>query len=166
MKKWFAFGIVGLLALGALAMVFTTSAFAQEDTTDPTLPGQFGRRHGPGRGMGDSVSLEAAAEALGMTTDELSTQLWGGKSLADLAEEKGVALEDVQAAVEAAQEQAFRDEIAQAVEEGTITQEHADWLLEGLEKGFIGGPGRGLGFHGHGFGLHPEKTTVTSSGDV
>lgn len=142
MKKWILFGIAGLFVLGALATGFFYNVSAQEDTPNPVPPVWFGHRHGFGRGLG-SVGLEAAAEALGMTPDELETQLWGGKTLADLAEEKGVALEDVRAAVEAAREQAFRDAIAQAVEEGVITQEHADWLLEGLDKGFLGGFGCG-----------------------
>lgn len=143
MKKWILFGIAGLLVLGVLATGFFYSASAQEDTPNPVPPIWFGHKHGFGRGFGDSVSLEAAAEALGMTPDELETQLWGGKTLADLAEEQGVALEDVRAAVEAAREQALRDAIAKAVEEGVITQEHADWLLEGLDKGFFGGFGCG-----------------------
>jgi hypothetical protein len=90
--------------------------------------------------------MEAIAEALGMTTDELSTELWGGKTLADLAEEKGVELQDLRDAVTAAQEAATRDAIEQAVEDGTITREHADWLLEGLDNGYWSGHG----FHGFG----------------
>jgi hypothetical protein len=130
-------GIVALLVVGALGVVVTGTAFAQEST--PTPAPLYG--HGFGRGMGGEVGLEAAAEALGMTADELSLQMWGGKTLADLAEEKGVDLQDVQDAVNAALEQAQRDAIEQAVEDGTITREHADWLLEGLDNGYWGVPG-------------------------
>lgn len=167
MKKWFKAGLVGLLVLGAIAVLITGVAFAQDDT--PTVPETgaphpwgFGKAYG--RGMGGQVGLEAAAEALGMTVDEMETQLWGGKTLADLAEEKGIDLAELQASVEAAvqaeRETAMRSAIEQALADGTITQENADWLLEGLEKGFLmrgfgagNGPGLGGrgGFHGHGF---------------
>lgn len=157
MNKWIKVGIVGLLVVGALAALMAGVALAQDDTPvvpEDSLPHAEGR--GMGRGMGDQVELEAAAEAFDMTVDELKTQLWGGKTLADLAEEKGIDLADVQAAVQAAQEAALRDKIEQAVEDGTITQKHADWLLEGLDKGFLAdgfgfGHGMGGGFHGRGF---------------
>jgi hypothetical protein len=87
-----------------------------------------------------------------MTADELSTQLWGGRTLADLADEAGVDLQTLRDAVEAANqvaiETAMRDAIEQALEDGSITQEQADWLLQGLEQGFLP-MGRGFGF-GHG----------------
>jgi hypothetical protein len=132
--------VVAVVALLAMATLLTATAMAQEETPAPEqavpAPRLWG---GHARGMMDATSLEAAAEVLGMTADELSTQLWGGKTLADLAEEQGVALQDVRDAVSAAQEAAFRDRIEQAVADGNLTREHADWLLEGLDKGFLGG---------------------------
>lgn len=144
----FKIGFVGLLVVAALATMTTGTALAQEETPAPApqMPGWqgcgFGR--GFGRGFGGEVGLEAAAQVLGMTADELSTQLWGGKSLADLAEEAGVDLQDVQDAMAAAHEAATRESIEQAVEDGTLTRGHADWLLEGLDNGYLGGfPGHG-----------------------
>jgi hypothetical protein len=162
MKKWLKIGMVGMLVVGALSMVFTGIAYAQEDAQKAPATNEH-----RGRGPRSEAAQEAAAEALGMTVDELETQLWGGKSLADLAEEKGVPLEDVQAAVEAAQAQAVRDAIAQAVTDGKITQEHADWLLEGLDKGFIGGSNRfGLGERGFGGRwFAPADPSETSTND-
>jgi hypothetical protein len=151
--------IVGLVVLAALATMATSTVLAQEEIPVPT-PETYGPRgwgRGFGRAFGGEAGLEAAAEALGMTADELSTQLWGGKSLADLAEAAGVDLQDVRDAVEAAQEAALRESIEQAVEDGALTREHADWLLEGLDNGYWGGrgfggcPGRGSfgGFQGN-----------------
>ena len=170
MSKWFKIGIVGLLVVGALTAVMAGAALAQDETPvapEDSLPHAdgLGMGRGMGRGMGSQVELEAAAEALGMTADELKTQLWGGKTLADLAEEKGIDLADVQAAVEAAQETAMRENIAQAVEDGTITQEHADWLLEGLEKGFLTegfgfGHGMGGGHHGRGSDFYGQPDSA------
>jgi hypothetical protein len=160
MSKKFRIGILGLLVISALTLAMTGTAFAQEDTppTTPETHAWRGWERGFDRGFGGQIGLEAIAEALGMTVDELSTQLWGGKTLADLAEEAGVDLQDVRDAVEAAQEAATRDAIEQAVEDGNLSREHADWLLEGLDNGFWGGHGFGGfggcvgrgGFHGRG----------------
>ena len=165
MRKWFKYGIVGMLVVGAIGVLITGVALAQDQTpTTPTTPSTPQQQQlwgkGLGRGIGGQVGAEAAAQALGMTVDEMNTQLWGGKTLADLAEEKDVALTDVQAAVQAAvkaaQETALREAIDQAVADGTITQENADWLIEGIDKGFIPGFGIGgmHGVFGEGFGGH------------
>jgi hypothetical protein len=141
-------GIVALLVVGALTVAMTSTTLAQEETPTPAPFHGRGFGHGPsfGRSMGGQVGLDAAAEVLGMTTDELSAQLWGGKTLADLAEEAGVDLQDVQDAVTAAQEAVTREAIEQAVEDETLTREHADWLLDGLDNGFWGSRGGLRGF--------------------
>lgn len=153
MRKWIIAGTVGVLALGAVGVLISGVARAQDKT--PQTPGSsipFNGRPGPGWGIGDQVGLEAAAEALGISARELATQLWGGRTLADLAKEKGVSLEAVQVAIDAARGEAMRQAIQQAVDEGNITQEHADWLLEGIDQGFEPGfrfgEARGPGFKG------------------
>ena len=135
----------------------------------------------PPGGMGmrwlhSQAALEAAAKALGMTADELSAELWGGKTLAAIAEEKGVDIADVKAAVEAAQIAETKTAIQQAVTDGTLTQAKADWLIEGLDKGYWGagvqgdfGFGLGPGMGGHGghsgpMGTPPNGTPPNSSG--
>src|SRR5574341_1407647 len=79
-----------VVALGALAYI--RPAAAANTQTIAT----FGGGRGFGRGFCGQAGLEAAAKALGMTADELSTQLWGGRSLADLADKAGVDLQKVQ----------------------------------------------------------------------
>lgn len=159
MNKKYLLVIGGLLAaLLVVGIVGATSAYAQ----GPDNPGfglmENGRGPGGGRGFGlGDAELEAAANVLGMTTDEVTAALKDGKTLQDLATEAGVDIADVHAAVQAVKVTEFRDRIAQAVEDGTITQEKADWLIEGLDKGFIGnGDGFGIGFGGpHGRGGGP-----------
>ena len=165
MSRKFKIGMAGLLVLAALTVLASGTVLAQEETPDESTPkalGQRGRGRDFGRGMmrGGEVALEAAAEALGMTADEMSTQLWGGKTLADLAEQAGVDLQDVQDALKAAQEAAHRDAIEQAVEDGNLTREHADWLLEGLDNGYIGG--RDLG----GFGGRGGRASLSGRGGL
>ena len=62
---------------------------AQDDTTSTTTAdaGDSARPHRPHPRL---QALQAAAEALGMTPAELRTELEAGKSIADVAEEKGV----------------------------------------------------------------------------
>ena len=150
MKNKMLIVIGGLLAaLLVVGVIGATSVYAQE----PVNMLQHGRGPGGGGGGGRGLSdaaLEAAAKVLGMTTDDVSSALQSGKTLQDLATEKGVAIEDVQAAIQAVRVEEFRARVTQAVADGTMTQEKADWLLEGLDKGFVGG-GDGFGF-GHGFG--------------
>ena len=106
-----------------------------------------------------SVELDAAAKALGMTTDELTTALQSGKTLEQVAADQGVELQTVKDAISAAHASEMRTQIEQAVTDGTMTQDKANWLLEGLDKGYLDGPGFGPGGpHGHGFGIQPGQT--------
>ncbi len=150
MKKKISILIGGLLAVAMLfGALSATTAYAQEGNPPTPVAGQQGdgHGHGGGRGLGQP-ELEAAAKILGMTTDELSTALKDGKTLADLATAANVDVQDVQDAITAAHAAEMRTRIAQSVTDGTMTQEKADWLLEGLDKGFLDGPGFGFGFGG------------------
>ena len=147
MKKKISILIAGLLVtLMVVGVLGATNAFAQSSTL--SVP-EHGRGPGGGRGLGQA-ELEAAAEVLGMTTDELSTALQSGTTLEQLATDAGVDLQDVRDAIQAVRETELRARIEQAVTDGTMTQEKADWLLEGLDKGFLDGPGFGFGFGPHG----------------
>jgi uncharacterized protein YidB (DUF937 family) len=109
-----------------------------------------------------STELDAAAKALGMTSDELTTALQSGKTLEQVATDKGVDYQTVKDAVSAARETEMRTQIKQAVTDGKITQGKADWLLEGLDKGYLDGPGFGFGGrHGHEPGGEPGQLPTT-----
>ena len=88
-------------------------------------------------------------EVLGLTAEELLAELKDGKTIADVAEAQGVALEEV---VDALMEP-MEEMLAQAVDAGELSQEQADEKLElmegkilkALEEGFPAwkpGPGR------------------------
>ncbi len=91
---------------------------------------------------------DAVAEALGLTPDNLFSELHSGKSVAEVAEEQGVEMEAVRDAMEETRIEARKQAIEQAVEDGRLTQEQADWMIEGLEQGFMPGDhfGREPGF--------------------
>lgn len=146
--------VIALLAVGVYG---TTTVFAGNSNPSYSfIEREHGGPGGPhgGRGL-DGAALEAVAEVLGMSTDDLSAALESGKTLTELAEEAGVDVQEIQDALSAVRAEALRERIAQAVEDGNITQEHADWLLEGLEKGFLDGPGFGFG---RGFGGHFDRS--------
>jgi len=175
-KKWVVVAaMAGALAsvlilagiVGGIVYYGATSASAQEPestTTEPSADWSWGRF-----GWGGSWTLfDAAAEALGLTPNELFVELHDeGKTLSEVTEEQGVDIDTLQDAMNANRTEAMRERIQQAVEDGNLSQDQADWLLEGLDKGFMGsrrgmgkgpggvGPGdrlgRGFG-SGHGFG--------------
>lgn len=160
-KKWkWAIGalVIALLAVGVYG---TTTAYA--DDSNPPMP--FGER-GPGgpdgphgkRGL-DDASLEAVANVLDMSTDDLSAALQNGETLQDLADKAGVDMQAIKDALNTVHETEMRDRINQAVADGTMSQEKADWLLEGLDKGFLNGPDFGLG-RGAGRFQKPDSSTT------
>ncbi len=152
----------GLLALLIVAGAVGTTVVYADDATPPTPTGQPGDRRGPrGFGLGPD-GLAVAAEALGMTTDELSAALQEGQTLEELAEAAGVDLQTVQEAISAARAESMKARIEQALADGTISQEKAEWLLEGLEQGFLDGPGFGFGF-GHGGAGGPGQPSAQST---
>jgi hypothetical protein len=168
MKNKISILIGGLLAVALIFGAWSvTTAYAQEGTPPTPTTGQPGDGKGPHgfRGLGD-VELKAAADALGMTADEVSTALKDGKTLEQLAADAGVDLQTVQDAIKAAHAEEMRTQIDQAVTDGKMTQDKANWLLEGLDKGYLDGPGFGFEFGGgpHGRpGGGPAQPTPTAN---
>ena len=129
----------------------------------------MGRGHGMGmgrgQGMGNGAPMgahfsmnmpELIADALGLTVDELQTATSEGKSVADLAEEKGIAIEELVAKLV----EARKAELELLVNEGTLSQTQMETMLENMEammknaieRGMVGpmngrggGPGNCLG---------------------
>jgi hypothetical protein len=76
----------------------------------------------------------AVASELGMTYDELVAEVQGGKTLWQIAEEKGVSIERLRRVMLEARQAALAD----LVKQGVITQEQADWMLS-HSRGMLGG---------------------------
>ena len=81
-----------------------------------------------GRG-GDSI-VGLIAEELGLTVQELFAELQDGKTLGELASEKGLDVE----AITAKHLAQVEENLNQAVEDGKITQNQADWMLQQAEE--------------------------------
>lgn len=84
------------------------------------------RPFGPGMRGGGNNLVSVAADVLDLSLTDLLTELQNGKSIADVAEEKGV---ETQAIVDAWLAE-LQEDLDEAVAEGRITQKQADYQLE------------------------------------
>jgi hypothetical protein len=117
--------VVGTAVLvTALGLFAVGTVFAEDPTPTPSAPTPWGGAWGRMcRGAG--IISDAVTELLGMTPEEIFTERSAGKTLSQIANEKGVTDQQVIDAVLAGQQEA----IDQAVADGKITQEQADWLV-------------------------------------
>ena len=101
-------------------------------TLDTKLPrGGPGGHGGPGGRfgrLGMHQARDAAAKALGLTTDKLHAALEGGKSLADVAKAQKVSV----ATLVRAMVKATEADLATAVKDGRMTQAQADTMKASL----------------------------------
>jgi hypothetical protein len=126
--------VAGLAGGGIAGALFGAPGIsgAQETTTSTTAPpatapdgGAPGAPGGHGEGcIGGhrGAGIDAAAKALGMTAEELRSQLDADTTIADVAKAKGV---DVQKVIDAMVADA-KTHLDQAVTDGRLTQAEAD----------------------------------------
>jgi len=166
-----AAGVAGGAVIGALLFAPLTSLAqddgtespepdaTQEDATPGDRPFMDGRGPG-GHGMMLGTGLEIAAEALGVTESELLSALEDGQSIADVAGEQGVDVQEVVDALVAA----ATERLDQAVEDGRVDEDRAEEIKAALperiaamveREGFRGRWGRGPGGFGPGGGMGP-----------
>jgi len=159
----------GLVAKGTISQAQADEILAALNAARPAH-GPGGPGHGPGFGK-----LDAAAKALGMSVDDLRSALEGGKSLATVAKEKGIAVAKVVDALVAE----FKAHLDQEVASGIHTQAEADQKLADARsriEAFVngtapaGGPGGfGGGHHGPGgpgFGGPPPAGSAPAGGST
>jgi uncharacterized protein (DUF433 family) len=101
-KLWMAVG-GGLAVLTLLGTAAVMAVHAQS----PTPPTPDGGQMGPGPGLGGprhlgQAGLDAAARVLGISADDLSTQLQSGMTLEEIAAAQGVDPKTVMRAIQAA----------------------------------------------------------------
>jgi len=141
MKKW---GIVvgAIVAVGMIASVIVGGALAQGTTTQAQATAQGSQpKAGPGDGMNDIAKL------LGMTLDQIWAERIQGKTLADIAKDKGVDTQKLVDALVASQ----KTMLDQAVTDNRLTQAQADkWLAWYAQSAALQltepyGPGFGMG---------------------
>ncbi len=158
MSKWLKIGtLAAALAVVAL-MVLGTAAFAQGPTPQ-TTPGNsqgYGMGYGMGfgrMGMGGSQNslVAVAAKVLGIDQTALVTTLNSGKTIADVAKEKGISTDKIVDEFLAPRIAALKS----SVDAKRITQAQADSMLATMKTNVTAqltakwtprGPGMGTGF--------------------
>ncbi len=131
--------VLGVLALAALlvtafgattALAWGPWGGAPSPAAGPMGWGGRGFGFGPGRGFGGASLIGVVADQLDMSVTDLVEELQAGKTIAQVAQEKGVALDTLVEAVLSPQEEALK----QAVENGRVTQEWADLMLKQMRE--------------------------------
>lgn len=145
MKKLVLIGVVVIVAMLALGV----AGFAYAQEPQPTEPVPFGQGNSRGSGMmgrggmmgrwNQGVTgqygpmheymVGAMAEALGMTEEALDAELAAGKTMWQVAEAKGLSLEDYQKLMLDARTAALEKMVA----DGVLTQDQADWMLNRMQ---------------------------------
>ena len=149
----FSLALAGGGVAGALLGTPSLSG-AQDGTEDTTTAVD----DGAGRFEHRGEMLAAAAEALGVSEDDLRAALQDGQSIADVAEAEGV---DIQVVIDALVANGT-ERLEEAI--GELPERMADLVeREGLPD--RGGPGRGHFGHGQGIGLEAAAEAIGISAD-
>lgn len=156
-------GVLGITSFASAQLAQPAAVVATTDDTTTTAPAVNDEERADVESQSSTATprvspLSVAAGALGITEAELRTELQAGKSIAQVAEAKGVALQTV---IDALVNER-RAHIAAHVAEGKLTQAEADKILADLETrvtemvnktGLPSRDGRGgkggRGMHGH-----------------
>jgi len=126
-KKLLVSSVAGLLLMGAIG----GSALAAPATPGPAAPGQQQAWQGHGPGYVASFGYQsfsgpvAAAKALGMAPDQIRADRLAGKSLGQIADEKGVSRD----ALVNAMLESRKAVLDARVKAGSLTQEQEDTAL-------------------------------------
>ncbi|GAP06745.1 hypothetical protein ATHL_01605 [Anaerolinea thermolimosa] len=149
MNKKVLFGVVGIALAAVLAFAVVPQVFAQAPTPETQQTPAWGSR---GWMMGGGVHPmheymeEAVAGKLGITEEDLEKELASGKTMWQVAEERGFTQDEFLSMMREARSQALDKMVA----DGVITQAQADWMKDrgNYMLGKNGCPMGGLGRNG------------------
>lgn len=129
------------LALGVGATAYASTAAPQNTTTTNTTTSSF-RRMGFGRMLGSNgydMMTSILKNKLGMTDAQVEEALKSGKTMWEIASEKGMSEEDFRNAMVEEKTKL----IDEGIKNGTITKEEGDQLKENLKNNIESCPGVG-----------------------
>jgi len=142
-KTWKIITIVAIVAVAIGIAGVVGVAYAQTAARQASFAGGYGVRRGAAMGtrlagndgaygpLHDDM-IAALAQGLGMSTEDLQARLAKGETVASIAQEKGLTLDQFRTLWQEARQKA----INAAVAAGTITQQQADRMLQ--QTGRIG----------------------------
>jgi len=118
-------------ALGVSILVGTAGAALAADPPATPQAQQWQRGTGAGRGAGAGYQtmLAPVAELLGMTAEDIHAERAAGKSLAQIAEAKGVGQDQLVSTILAARKSALNARVST----GTLTQQQADAAYQRMQ---------------------------------
>ncbi len=162
MKTIFA----SLLVAVVLSASLGTSLVGAQGNTPPGnqsgLGEGFGRGRGPqngsgflGEGLLHDEMITVLAGKLSLTVEVLNSRLAAGETIADIASEKGMTVNEFRQMMVDARSEA----VDLGLKNGTITQAQANWMKNRTDDGRGFGMGRGDGFFGEGL-MHEEMITA------
>jgi polyhydroxyalkanoate synthesis regulator phasin len=167
LATWITRVLDNLVSSGTITQAQADAVTKALQEARPMLERAPGRWGGPGR-FGVGFALDQAAKALGITVDELRTELQSGKTLAEIASDHGI---DVQKVIDALTAEA-KAKLDDAVAAGRLTQEQADTRLQEMTDRLsqlvneqLPFPGRGDWGHGKWHGRE-GKTDDGSTDDT
>ncbi len=127
--------IITLSVVVVLAVGLTSVAFAAGPNENPACDQEncTGPREG-NRGFetGGMITSDAVTNLLDMTVEQIQEQRQAGKSLAQIANEKGISEDSLIKAILAERETATQER----VKTGILTQEQVNLMLENMKKPF------------------------------
>lgn len=123
--------ILGIALGAAVLLVVSLSATVLADSPDDETCTPIGEGHGwrGEMGMGNE-SMDVVSDLLELTTDEIHALRADGYSLAEIAADYHVSVDELVAAIMAEKTELINARVA----EGTITQERADLMIKNMEQ--------------------------------
>lgn len=97
--------------------------------------------------------FQAEAELLGVSVDEVKNAWANGKTLLEIAKERGVTQEQLQAKMKEVRLKQMKNSLQTLVDKGVITQAQADQRLKFMESNMGNGKKTGRGMMGRHMGI-------------
>lgn len=166
-RKIVVSGVAGLLLLASGA-VAVGAAPANPAATPGAGPAALAQGVGP-RWQANAERPSAAVQTLlGMTAEQIQAERQAGKSLAQIAQAKGVSVESLINAITAE----HKAQMDQLVKDGKVTQEQVNLMRErqqsqvetAVERTTVGPMGAGAGFQTHGCAVQDGTATPRMAG--
>ena len=149
--------VIGVVVLGVAGLAYAQVQGPSGGYFGPGMMGGYGRgmmggyrqgmMGGSGYGPMHTYMVEAFAEGLGLTAEELQEKIEAGSSMWEIAAAEGLSEDEISALMLSARSTALEE----AVAAGALTQEQADWmnqhmaqmLAAGMKPGACHGAGGG-----------------------
>ncbi len=148
-KKYIAYAVVPLLAVAAFGLSDVASAHGWMGGMKNATPDEIAARH--------EEMFKEKAQILGMNVSEVKNKWAEGKTMQEIAEEKGITQDDLRAKMRELRLTEMKSALQSLVSKGVITQAQADQRLKfiqeknqnmgiGKKNGWIKGEAKGRGF--------------------